>query len=78
MDLEAESLALVQADRDINEGKERIERQRKIIEQLRSGGHDTTDAVRLLSTLEDTLTAMMQHRSLIVARIAQWKSGILT
>jgi hypothetical protein len=75
MDLEVESAALVQANRDINDGKVRIQRQREIIYELSSDGHDTQAALRLLMTLEDTLGAMIEHRTLIVARIAQRKNG---
>ncbi|SAK58392.1 hypothetical protein AWB77_01867 [Caballeronia fortuita] len=76
MDLEDERDALVRADRDIEDGKARIRRQQEIIRELSSSGHDTTSAVRLLGTLEDTLTAMNDHRLLIVARIEQMRNDL--
>lgn len=76
MTLETESLALVRADRDIDSGKPRIERQRALVVHLRIDGHDTKAAIALLGTLEDTLVVMLQHRSLIASRIAQLKRGV--
>ena len=42
-------------------GESLVRRQKAIIERLRSGGHDTTDAEQLLDMLERTLRLMYGH-----------------
>ncbi|SAK65978.1 hypothetical protein AWB76_03743 [Caballeronia temeraria] len=76
MTLETESLALVRADRDIDSGKARIERQRALVVHMRTNGRDTKAALALLGTLEDTLVVMLRFRSLLVSRLAQLKRGV--
>ncbi len=52
---------LEQAQRHIALGESLIAEQRAIIARLRSDGHSTRDAERLLVTLEQTLTLMHLH-----------------
>ena len=56
-----EESPLQQARRHVAEGEQRIAEQRAIVERLRSDGYDTSDAERLLHTLEQTLEVMLKH-----------------
>jgi len=62
---------LAKADRDIVEGEERITRQMILIERLRQGGHDVTEAEILLRTLRETLEAWQAHREEILRNLAR-------
>lgn len=50
------------ADRHVGEQKDRIARQRSVIERLRLAGASTDDAIELLDTMEDLLRQMQAHR----------------
>lgn len=52
---------LTQAQRHVREGEQRVVDQRHRIAQLAADGHDTTDAHKLLATLEQTLALMRNH-----------------
>jgi hypothetical protein len=43
--------------------------------ELRAGGHDTTQAERLVQLMKDTLTEWERHRILIEDRVAYLESG---
>ena len=77
LDLATEREHLAKADRDIAEGQERISRQVELIERLRDGGHDLSDAERLLETLQQTLQAWQDHRDEIARTIARLESEAL-
>lgn len=61
---------LVQAERHISEGEQRIAGQKALIEQLAVDGRDTTEASNLLVVLQDTLTLMLEHRQQILREMA--------
>ena len=60
---------LEKADRDIEAGEARVREQTALIEELERDGHDTSLALKLLTTLKDSLQAMVAHRTLILERI---------
>lgn len=68
-----EILTLDRADRDIEAGRERVERQRSIVVSIAASGNDTEIATTLLQTMQNALEAMQEHRVLIVDRIRQLK-----
>jgi hypothetical protein len=68
--LEAEQRLLVKADRDIEEGWQRIHDQEHRVRELMAGGHDTRQAERLVDLLRQTLVEWERHRILIAQRIA--------
>lgn len=69
-ELERERDALEKSGNDIAEGQNRIDRQIKLIADLRAKGLDTGEGERLLALLGDTLTHWEQHHEMIVERIA--------
>lgn len=69
-DKEKELIDLAEADRHIMESQQRIDTLQDRIERLRSRGMDTGAGEQLLATIQETLTAMMDHRRLILERIA--------
>ena len=60
---------LAQVDQHIAGGKERIDKQRKLIERLAAEGHGVRDAEGLLSALTGVLSAFESHRLLIVKQL---------
>ena len=60
---------LVQADEHVAGAKERIDKQRKLIERLTAGGHDVKDAESFLFALTGALSAFESHRHLILNRL---------
>ncbi|MCK1359701.1 hypothetical protein [Bradyrhizobium sp. 199] len=68
--LDAEQRVLVKADRDIEEGWQRIRKQEDRVLELRAGGHDISQAQQLAEVLKQTLAEWERHRVLIVQRIA--------
>ena len=66
----AEELAhLAQADQHIAGAKERIDKQRKLIERLGAEGHAVRDAEGFLSALSGVLIAFESHRLLILKQL---------
>ena len=65
MDPVIEGKHLAEADRIIDDGIRRIDRQKEIVQQLGQGGHGIRDAERLLALLQKTLTIMQIYRSSI-------------
>jgi len=60
---------LAQADQHIAGAKERIDKQRKLIERLAAEGHGVRDAEGFLSALSGVLSAFESHRLLILNRL---------
>ena len=60
---------LAQVDQHIAGGKERIDKQRKLIERLAAGGHSVRDAEGFLSALTGVLSAFESHRLLVLNRL---------
>ena len=60
---------LVQANEHVAGAKERIQKQRKLIERLTAKGHDVRNAESLLSVLSGSLAAFESHRRLILDRL---------
>jgi hypothetical protein len=67
--LNAEQRLLVKADRDIEEGWQRIRDQEDRVRELMAGGHDTRQAERLVDLLKQTLVEWERHRILIAQRV---------
>ena len=66
----ADELAyLTQADQHIAGAKERIVRQRQLIERLAARGHSVRDAEGFLSALTGVLGALESHRFLILNQL---------
>ena len=60
---------LVQADEHVARAKERINKQRKLIERLAAEGRNVKDAENFLSALTGVLSAFESHRLLILDRL---------
>ncbi|AMA58679.1 hypothetical protein [Bradyrhizobium sp. CCGE-LA001] len=67
--LDAEQRLLVKADKDIDEGAQRVRDQEERIRDLMADGHDTRQAERLVGLLRQTLIEWERHRILIKERI---------
>ncbi|UPK24408.1 hypothetical protein [Bradyrhizobium sp. 195] len=67
--LNAEQTLLVKADKDIEEGWQRIRNQEDRVRELMAGGHDTRQAERLVDLLKQTLVEWERHRVLIEQRV---------
>lgn len=67
--LDAEQTLLVKADKDIEEGWQRIRNQEDRVRELMAGGHDTRQAERLVDLLKETLIEWERHRVLIEQRV---------
>ena len=61
---------LAQAERHIAEGESRIARQREIILDLASGGHDLKQAKELLAQFEDMKSKHIADRDRIRAELS--------
>jgi hypothetical protein len=72
--IEEEEAQLSRADYHIQRAQENIERQKELVQELDKDGHDTSNALRLLATLKDTLVAMQEHRQLIIEEIARLRN----
>ena len=64
-----EFVHLTQADQHIAGAKERIVRQRQLIERLAAEGHSVRDAEGFLFALTGVLSAFESHRRLILNRL---------
>jgi hypothetical protein len=74
--LDTERRHLIKADRDIEEGSQRIRDQEDRIRELSAGGHDAGPAERLVEVLKQTLTEWRCHRVLIEQRIAYLRQQV--
>jgi hypothetical protein len=68
--LDTERRHLIKADRDIEEGLQRLRDQEDRVRELSAGGHDAGQAERLAEVLKQTLTEWLRHRILIEQRIS--------
>jgi hypothetical protein len=66
---------LVQAEDDIRKESLHIEKQKTRIEQLRSGGHSTELAEKLLRTMEQSREAFKHHRNIILEELGLYEAG---
>jgi hypothetical protein len=57
-----------QADQHVSELKERIARQRSVVERAKQRGHSTAAAESMLHALERSLRAFEKHRQVIFDR----------
>ena len=67
--LRAEQRLLVKADRDFEEGAQRVRNQEDRVRELIADGHDTRQAERLVDLLKQTLVEWERHRVLIEQRV---------
>jgi hypothetical protein len=74
--LDTERRHLIKADRDIEEGSQRIRDQEDRIRELSAGGHDAGQAERLAEVLKQTLTEWLRHRILIEQRISYLRQQV--
>ena len=74
--LDTERRHLIKADRDIEEGSQRIRDQEDRIRELSAGGHDPGQAERLAEVLKQTLTEWLRHRILIEQRISYLRQQV--
>jgi hypothetical protein len=61
---------LAQAERHVTEGENHIARQRELIDELASGGHDLKAARDLLAQFEDVQTLHVADRDRLRAQLA--------
>ncbi|MBB4360016.1 hypothetical protein GGD65_001014 [Bradyrhizobium sp. CIR18] len=76
--LDAEQRLLVKADKDIEEGWQRIRDQEDRVRELMADGHDTRQAERLVGLLKQTLIEWERHRVLIVQRVNYLRQQVET
>jgi len=55
-----------EAERHVVTGDLRIQRQREVLERLRLGGHDTSEAESTLTQLEELQAVVIAHRDWLV------------
>lgn len=67
--LSAEKDLLVKAEKDIEEGWQRLRNQQVLLNDLQAGGHDSRQAERLVRLLQETLIEWERHRVLIEERV---------
>ena len=71
--LQQEREELIQADRHLAAGEQRIAEQIALIRWMTERGYDTVVAKDLLRLLEETLTIWKEHRELILGAIARYE-----
>ncbi len=76
-ELARECRDLEKAEKDLVEGRQRVEDQQRLIDRLALQGHDTAEAQLLLHNFQHMLDAWHDHRELIVQRIALLESAHL-
>ena len=74
--LDAEQRLLARADKDIEEGWQRIRDQEDRVQELMAAGHDTRQAERLVDLLRQTLTEWERHRVLIAERVTYLRQQV--
>ena len=67
--LKLEKTLLIKADKDIEDGWQRLRNQQQLRDDLQAGGHDSKQAERLVQLLKQTLIEWERHRALIEERI---------
>jgi len=68
--LDAEKALLINADHDIEDGRNRLRNQEDLLLSLQTAGHDTRQAEQLVQLLRRTLIEWERHRVLIEERVA--------
>ncbi len=68
-ELAREREVLARADRDVLQGRLRVQAQDRLVSDLRSRGADVREAERLLRLMRETLHQWQQHRVLILQRV---------
>ncbi|MGE3873589.1 MAG: hypothetical protein AB7F74_11600 [Parvibaculaceae bacterium] len=63
---------LALAERHVAQGRQHIAQQKQIIIALESGGHDTTEAKRLLLNFEDVQKMHLADRDRLKKELADW------
>jgi hypothetical protein len=71
MDREMIERHLALAKSHVQEGQRHIEDQQRILAELERDGHDTTEARRLLSVLEQTQRLHVEDRARLSSELAQ-------
>jgi hypothetical protein len=71
MDREMIERHLALAESHVQEGQRHIEDQQRILAELERDGHDTTEARRLLSVLEQTQRLHVEDRARLSSELAQ-------
>ncbi|MBH5367858.1 hypothetical protein [Bradyrhizobium glycinis] len=74
--LRAEQRQLVKADRDIEEGWQRVRDQERRVQELMADGHDTRQAERLVELLKQTSLEWERHRVLIEQRVTYLRQQV--
>ncbi|MEZ2141853.1 hypothetical protein AAE026_05975 [Bradyrhizobium sp. DN5] len=74
--LRTEQRLLVKADRDIEQGSQRIRDQEDRVRELTAEGHDTRQAERLVDLLKETLVEWERHRVLIEQRVTYLRQQV--
>jgi hypothetical protein len=69
-ELAAEKAYLLKSEDDIEQGRSRIRHQEYLLLELRTDGHDTRQAERLVEFLKATLVEWERHHVMIAERIA--------
>lgn len=74
--LRLEELELIKGETHISEGQSRIARQVALLSHLEAGGHDTQQAERLITVMQQTLVEWERHLVLIRHRIEMLRQEI--
>ena len=74
--LDAEQRLLIKADKDIEEGWQRIRDQEDRVRELMARGYDTRQAERLVDLLRRTLMEWERHRVLIAERVTYLRQQV--
>ncbi|WP_414475373.1 hypothetical protein [Microvirga sp. M2] len=75
-DLQREYQDLVQADRHLAAGEQRIAEQLALIQRMVEQGYETARAKDLLRLLEETMVAWRDHHQLILDTIARHERAL--
>jgi hypothetical protein len=74
VELAAEKALLVKSEDDIQRGRQRLRNQEYLLLELRTDGHDTRQAERLVELMKATLVEWERHHVMIAERIAYLES----
>ncbi|HEY7245359.1 MAG TPA: hypothetical protein VH678_15930 [Xanthobacteraceae bacterium] len=62
---------LAQAERHVVQGEQHVTRQRDLVARLQMDGHDTDEALKLLSQFEELLAVHIADRDRLKAELAE-------
>ncbi len=65
---------LRKAEAHVAQGREHVEKQQRLIAQLRNDGHDTTQARKLLDAFEATQKMHVEDRDRVLQELKSWKA----